>query len=74
MEGMVLDALKLKVSHVSWLDDLTIKLFFLHLLLCSLATFGGKKKKVKKHCPMLFIWGVLSEYLYSKCGPLRARR
>lgn len=45
MEGMVLDALKLKVSHVSWLDDLTIKLFFLHLLLCSLATFGGKKKK-----------------------------
>lgn len=28
MEGMVLDALKLKVSHVTWLDDLTIKLFF----------------------------------------------
>lgn len=74
MEGMVLDALKLKVSHVSWLDDLTIKLFFAFATVFSSNFWRKKKKKVKKHCPMLFIWGVLSEYLYSKCGPLRARR
>lgn len=60
MEGMVLDALKLKVSHVSWLDDLTIKLFFAFATVFSSNFWRKKKKRLKSTVPCC-LYGVFSQ-------------